>query len=39
MAEQIHFGVNLPQISRTWQETKDAALTFEQLGFNSVWVN
>src|SRR3712207_3074881 len=39
MAEQIHFGVNLPQISRTWQETKDAALTFEQLGFDSVWLN
>src|SRR5215216_2412205 len=39
MAEQIHFGANLPQISRTWQETKAAALAFEQLGFDSVWLN
>jgi alkanesulfonate monooxygenase SsuD/methylene tetrahydromethanopterin reductase-like flavin-dependent oxidoreductase (luciferase family) len=39
MAEQIHFGVNLPQISRTWQETREAALTFERLGFDSVWLN
>jgi alkanesulfonate monooxygenase SsuD/methylene tetrahydromethanopterin reductase-like flavin-dependent oxidoreductase (luciferase family) len=35
----IHFGVNLPQISRTWAETKEAALTFERLGFHSVWLN
>src|SRR5215213_10058979 len=39
MAEQIHFGANLPQISRTWQETKAAALAFEELGFDSVWLN
>lgn len=39
MAEQVHFGVNLPQISRTWEETKSAALTFEQLGFDSLWLN
>jgi len=35
----VHFGANLPQISRTWEETKSAALTFEQFGFDSVWLN
>jgi len=35
----IHFGVNLPQISRTWEETKSAALAFERLGFDSLWLN
>lgn len=34
-----HFGVNLPQISRTWDETVAAAHTFEALGFDSVWLN
>jgi alkanesulfonate monooxygenase SsuD/methylene tetrahydromethanopterin reductase-like flavin-dependent oxidoreductase (luciferase family) len=37
--QEIHFGVNLPQISRTWEETKSAALTFEQMGFDSLWLN
>jgi len=35
----IHFGVNLPQIKRTWSETKQAAQEFERLGFDSVWLN
>jgi alkanesulfonate monooxygenase SsuD/methylene tetrahydromethanopterin reductase-like flavin-dependent oxidoreductase (luciferase family) len=35
----IQFGVNLPQISRTWDETKAAALEFERLGFDSLWLN
>jgi alkanesulfonate monooxygenase SsuD/methylene tetrahydromethanopterin reductase-like flavin-dependent oxidoreductase (luciferase family) len=35
----IHFGANLPQISRTWDETKAAALEFERLGFDSLWLN
>lgn len=35
----VHFGVSLPQISRTWEETKAAALEFERLGFDSVWLN
>lgn len=39
MTADVHFGVNLPQISRTWDETKAAALEFERLGFDSVWLN
>lgn len=35
----IHFGVSLPQIKRTWEETRAAALEFERLGFDSVWLN
>lgn len=35
----VHFGVSLPQISRTWEETSRAAETFERLGYDSVWVN
>jgi F420-dependent oxidoreductase-like protein len=34
----IHFGVSLPQIKRTWEETKAAAQEFESLGYDSVWV-
>jgi alkanesulfonate monooxygenase SsuD/methylene tetrahydromethanopterin reductase-like flavin-dependent oxidoreductase (luciferase family) len=34
----IHVGVTLPQIKRTWDEAKAAAQTFEELGFDSVWV-
>ena len=34
-----HFGVNVPQIKRTWQEASAAALEFESLGFDSIWVN
>src|ERR1700687_626034 len=35
----IHFGVSLPQIKRSWEETRAAALEFERLGFHSVWLN
>ena len=35
----IHFGVTLPQIKRTWDETRAAAETFEALGYDSVWLN
>jgi F420-dependent oxidoreductase-like protein len=35
----IHFGVNLPQIRRSWDETRAACLEFEALGFDSVWLN
>jgi alkanesulfonate monooxygenase SsuD/methylene tetrahydromethanopterin reductase-like flavin-dependent oxidoreductase (luciferase family) len=35
----FHFGVSLPQISRTWEETRRAAETFEHLGYDSVWLN
>lgn len=36
---KIHFGVNLPQIKRTWAETRDAAREIEALGFDSLWFN
>ncbi len=36
--EGVHFGVTLPQIKRTWQEVRDAALEFDRLKFDSVWV-
>ena len=35
----IHFGVTLPQIKRSWDETRAAALEFEELGFDSLWLN
>jgi len=37
-AAQVHFGVTLPQIKRTWGEARDVALEIERLGFDSVWV-
>lgn len=38
MATAMHFGVTLPQIKRTWAEARDAAVEFDRLGFDSVWV-
>jgi F420-dependent oxidoreductase-like protein len=35
----VHFGVTLPQIKRSWDDTRAAALEFERLGFDSVWLN
>jgi F420-dependent oxidoreductase-like protein len=35
----VHFGVTLPQIKRSWGETRAAAVEFERLGFHSVWLN
>ena len=35
---KAHFGVTVPQIKRPWVATRDAAITFEKLGFDSVWV-
>jgi F420-dependent oxidoreductase-like protein len=35
----VHFGVTLPQIKRSWEETRSAALEFERLGFDSLWLN
>lgn len=35
----IRFGVTLPQIKRSWQETRAAALELEALGFHSLWLN
>jgi probable F420-dependent oxidoreductase len=33
----LHFGVTLPQIKRSWEVTREAAVTFDRLGFDSVW--
>ena len=38
MARPLRFGVTLPQIKRTWAEARDAALEFDALGFDSLWV-
>ena len=38
MTKPMHFGVTLPQIKRTWEETRAAAVEFDRLGFDSVWV-
>jgi len=38
MTRPLRFGVTLPQIKRTWAEARGAALEFERLGFDSVWV-
>jgi alkanesulfonate monooxygenase SsuD/methylene tetrahydromethanopterin reductase-like flavin-dependent oxidoreductase (luciferase family) len=38
MTRPVRFGVTLPQIKRTWQEAREAALEFDALGFHSVWV-
>jgi F420-dependent oxidoreductase-like protein len=35
----IEFGVMLPQIKRTWSETRSAAEEVEKLGFHSLWFN
>lgn len=38
MARAMRFGVTLPQIKRSWSEASAAAIEFEALGFDSVWV-
>jgi F420-dependent oxidoreductase-like protein len=38
MGQKLRFGVTLPQIKRSWAEARDAALAFDRLGFDSVWV-
>jgi F420-dependent oxidoreductase-like protein len=35
----IHFGVTLPQIKRTWEETRAVCQEIEALGYDSVWLN
>jgi F420-dependent oxidoreductase-like protein len=35
----VHFGATLPQIKRTWEETRLAAQEYDRLGFGSVWLN
>lgn len=39
MPPRVKFGVTLPQIKRTWSDTQAAALEFERLGFDSLWLN
>jgi alkanesulfonate monooxygenase SsuD/methylene tetrahydromethanopterin reductase-like flavin-dependent oxidoreductase (luciferase family) len=34
----LHFGVTLPQIKRSWSEARAAAVEFDELGYDSVWV-
>lgn len=34
----IHFGVAVPQIKRTWEESCGAAREFEAMGYDSLWV-
>lgn len=34
----IHFGVTIPQIKRTWEESKSASQAFEAMGYDSLWV-
>jgi len=38
MNRPVRFGVTLPQIKRTWQEASAAATTFDELGYDSLWV-
>ena len=38
MTRKVRFGVTLPQIKRSWAEARDAAIAFDRLGFDSVWV-
>jgi len=38
MTKQVHFGVTIPQIKRTWEEAKSASIEFEAMGFDSLWV-
>ena len=35
----VHFGVTIPQIKRTWGESRRAAEAFESMGYDSIWVN
>jgi alkanesulfonate monooxygenase SsuD/methylene tetrahydromethanopterin reductase-like flavin-dependent oxidoreductase (luciferase family) len=39
MTKQAHFGVMVPQIKRTWEQSEAAAVEFEELGFDSIWAN
>ena len=38
MSRPVRFGVTLPQIKRSWQEAREAAVLFDELGYDSVWV-
>ena len=36
---QAHFGVMTPQIKRSWADARRAATAFEEMGYDSIWVN
>lgn len=36
--QDVHIGVTVPQIKRSWQESRSAAIEFEAMGFDSLWV-
>jgi hypothetical protein len=38
MGRPLHFGVTLPQIKRSWEEARAAALELEALGLEKQWV-
>ena len=38
MSSPVRFGVTLPQIKRSWQEASAAAIEFDRLGYDSLWV-
>jgi alkanesulfonate monooxygenase SsuD/methylene tetrahydromethanopterin reductase-like flavin-dependent oxidoreductase (luciferase family) len=38
MVKPVRFGVTLPQIKRTWQEARDAAVLFDALGYDALYV-
>ena len=35
---EAHFGVTVPQIKRPWVAAAEAARSFENLGYDSLWV-
>lgn len=37
-ASSVHIGVTVPQIKRSWPECRAAAVEFEAMGFDSLWV-
>lgn len=38
MKKPVKFGVTLPQIKRSWSDTKAAAIEIDAAGFHSAWV-
>ncbi len=34
----VHIGVTVPQIKRSWAQSRDAARQFEAMGYDSLWV-
>jgi F420-dependent oxidoreductase-like protein len=38
MARPVRFGATLPQIKRSWEETRATAIELDGLGYDSLWV-